>query len=164
MSGEYFFPAVQKNLARNIIATLINHYKIKADELEESIAEILEMPRRIICLSQRNHQIHFSPYLEGKEPGKIRFEILSEQCWSANQDPYYMSPIRKHCRLLDWFENLHPAMDQRPGLLGFYTLSVNVFREDQWFLHFSDTCRKAGMAVEGWKNLKDNYELHRPER
>ena len=59
--------------------------------MKESIVEILEMSHRIICLSQRSHQIHFLSYLEGKEPGNIRFEILSDQYWTADQDSYYVS-------------------------------------------------------------------------
>jgi len=163
---KFLFPADQKGNARRMVSTLVNKYKIPPENLEEGTVEFPEISQRIIRLSQRNNQIYFYPYLMGTDDETIRVNVLGELCQPATQDPYYIAAPDPEVRreFLEWLRDLHPEMDRRTESLGFYSLYINCFRRNQWFLTLSEICQDAGVIVEGWNDLDGfSFSPHRAE-
>ena len=153
---KYMLPASQKNIARRMVCFLINKYKIDPANLDNEQVQAVAISRRIIRLSQHHRRIHLHPLVEVANSELLPFNVLTELCQSASEDPCYIAiPDQKvRDQFLSWLRALHPRIDRLTAPLGFYTMHIDDFSKNQWFLDFSEACEKAGVILEGWDSLE----------
>lgn len=163
---KLLFSSRQKSLAKKMISKMINKYGIDLATLDKKLVQTVTGCRRTIQLSQYKDRIQFHPVMKGSESEPINFDVLNELCHPAKEDPYYISipSPKERDQFLHWFRSLHPRMDSMTGPMGFCTMHIEDFSENQWFLHFSDTCEKAGVTIEGWDSLDGfSFNPHRAD-
>lgn len=152
---NFLFSKKDLQTLRKGISRFINYYQIDPTQLDSKFVQPISTKHRIIVLSQHGNRIHFTPQVRGPESSQIHFNILSEQCQPAEEEPFYIRiPNRKVSESFQqWFDQLHSKMDKLTAVMGFHSLHLQDFTENQWFLEFTDMCEKAGIEVTGWENL-----------